>query len=192
MPAAARRVRLPGGVSDRPHVDRQPRAPDLRRHQRGPEGVDRIVAMNQDPEFTDTTIVALFEAQVARTPDDDAIHFADQSLTYRELNDRANQVAAYLGTFGVGPDQLVALYMEHSIDVVCAILGVLKTGAAYVPVDPASPKERLAFMLRDIAATRAGALPVLVTQSHLEDGVPENAARVVTLDADFATIGRYP
>ena len=148
--------------------------------------------MNQDPEFTDTTIVALFEAQVARTPDDDAIHFADQSLTYRELNDRANQVAAYLGTFGVGPDQLVALYMEHSIEVVCAILGVLKTGAAYVPVDPASPKERLGFMLRDIAATGAGTVPVVVTQSHLEDGVPENAARVVTLDADFATIGRYP
>ncbi len=148
--------------------------------------------MNQDPEFTATTIVALFEAQVARTPDDDAIHFADQSLTYRELNDRANQVAAYLGTFGVGPDQLVALYMEHSIEVVCAILGVLKTGAAYVPVDPASPKERLGFMLRDIAATGAGTVPVVVTQSHLEDGVPENAARVVTLDADFATIGRYP
>jgi amino acid adenylation domain-containing protein len=140
----------------------------------------------------DQTIVALFEAQVARTPDDDAIHCADRSLTYRELNDRANQVAAYLGTSGVGPDQLVALYMEHSIEVVCAILGVLKTGAAYVPVDPTSPQERLAFMLRDIAATRAGALPVLVTQSHLEDGVPENAAHVVTLDADFAAIGSYP
>ena len=156
--------------------------------------------MNLDREFNDTasaypadkTIVELFEAQVARTPHEDAIRFADRSLTYRELNDRANQVAAYLNTYGVGPDQLVALYMEHSIDVVCAILGVLKTGAAYVPVDPASPKERLAFMLRDIAATHAGALPVLVTQSHLEDGVPENAAQVVTLDADFATIGSYP
>src|SRR5438093_1176981 len=200
MPAVARRVWLPGGVSDRPHVDRQPRAPDLRRHQRNPEGDDRVVAMNLDREFNDTasaypadkTIVELFEAQVARTPHEDAIRFADRSLTYRELNDRANQVAAYLNTYGVGPDQLVALYMEHSIEVVCAILGVLKTGAAYVPVDPASPKERLAFMLRDIAATHAGALPVLVTQSHLEDGVPENAAQVVTLDADFATIGSYP
>ncbi len=155
--------------------------------------------MNEDREYNDTasaypadkTIVELFEAQVARTPDDDAIRFADRSLTYRELNDRANQVAVHLGACGVGPDQLVALYMEHSIEVVCAILGVLKTGAAYVPVDPASPKERLAFMLRDIAA-RAGAVPVVVTQSHLEDGVPENAAQVVTLDADFATIGSYP
>ncbi|HEX9349511.1 MAG TPA: amino acid adenylation domain-containing protein [Gemmatimonadales bacterium] len=148
--------------------------------------------MNQDCEFNDKTIVELFEAQVARTPDHDAIRFADRSLTYRELNDRANQVARHLGACGVGPDQLVALYMEHSIEVVCAILGVLKTGAAYVPVDPASPKERLAFMLRDIAAARAGTVPVVVTQSHLEDGVPENAAQVVKLDADFATIGSYP
>ncbi len=148
--------------------------------------------MNQDCEFNDKTIVELFEAQVARTPDHDAIRFADRSLTYRELNDRANQVARHLGACGVGPDQLVALYMEHSIEVVCAILGVLKTGAAYVPVDPASPKERLAFMLRDIAAARAGAVPVVVTQSHLADGVPENAAQVVTLDADFATMGSYP
>jgi len=142
------------------------------------------------PYPADQTIVELFEAQVACTPDDDAIQFADQSLTYRELNERANQVAAHLDALGVGPppDQLVALYMDHSIEVVCAILGVLKTGAAYVPVDPASPKERLAFMLRDIAAARAGAVPVLVTQSHLESRVPRGAARIVTLDAGLAGI----
>ncbi len=144
------------------------------------------------PYPVDKTIVALFEDQVARTPDDEAIRFGDQSLTYRELNERANQMAAHLGASGVGPDQLVALYMEHSIEVVCAILGVLKTGAAYVPVDPASPQERLGFMLHDIAATRAGALPVLVTQSQLRAGVPSGAAQVVTLDADFAAIRRYP
>jgi amino acid adenylation domain-containing protein len=147
--------------------------------------------MNRDYP-SDKTIVELFEAQVARTPDEDAIRFADESLTYRELNDRANQFAVHLGARGVGPDQLVALYMEHSIEVVCAILGVLKAGAAYVPVDPGSPKERLGFMLRDIAATRAGAVPVVVTQSHLEDGIPENTAQVLTLDADFAAIGSYP
>ena len=141
--------------------------------------------MNQD-------IVELFEAQVTHTPDDEAIRCGDRSLTYRELNERANQIAAHLGACGVGPDHLVALCMEHSIEVVCAILGVLKAGAAYVPVDPSSPKERLAFMLRDIAAARASAVPVVVTQSHLEDGVPENAARVVTLDADFRAIGSYP
>jgi amino acid adenylation domain-containing protein len=157
--------------------------------------------MNQHlREFNDTassypadqTVVELFDAQVACTPDDDAIQCGDQSLTYRELRDRANQVAAHLRARGVGPDQLVALYMDHSIEVVCAILGVLKTGAAYVPVDPASPKERLAFMLRDIAAARAGALPVLVTQSHLESSVPRSAARVVTLDAGLAAIAGLP
>src|SRR3989441_12005796 len=200
MPAAARRLWLLGGVSDRPHVDRQPCAPDLRRHQRDPEGDDRVDAMNQDlrayndtasPYPADKTVVDLFEAQVACTPDDDAIHYADQSLTYRELKDRANQVAAHLGARGVGPDHLVALYMEHSIEVVCAILGVLKTGAAYVPVDPASPKERLAFLLQDIAEGLGGTLPALVTQSHLVDRLPSDAARVVTLDAGFAAIAEY-
>src|SRR5437899_5347698 len=157
--------------------------------------------MNQDlreyndaasPYPADKTVVELFEAQVARTPDDDAIHCADQSWTYRERTDRANKVAAHLAARGVRPDHLVVLYMDHSIDVVCAILGVLKTGAAYVPVDQASPKERLAFMLRDIAAARAGALPVLVTQSHLESSVPPGAARVMTLDADLAPIAGAP
>src|SRR3989454_7364075 len=100
------------------------------------------------PYPADKTIIELFETQVARTPEDDAICLADRSLTYRELNDRANQMAAHLRTFGVGPDHLVALYMEHSIEVVCAMLGVLKSGAAYVPVDPVSPQERLVFLLR--------------------------------------------
>ena len=157
--------------------------------------------MNQDSrEFNDTaspypadkTVVELFEAQVDCAPDDVAIHCGDQSLTYRELNDRANQVAAHLGARGVGVDQLVALYMDHSIDVVCAILAVLKRGAAYVPIDPASPRERLAFMLRDIADARAGTLPVLVTQSHLESRVPRNAARVVAWDADVGALAELP
>src|SRR5712671_3155220 len=142
MPAAARRLWLPVGLSDRAHVDRQSRAPDLRRLQRDPEGDDRLVAMNEDlhrsllveyndsasPYPADQTIVALFEAQVARTPDDEAIRFGDQALTYRELNERANQQAAHLDAAGVGgPDQFVVLYMDHSIEVVVAILGVLKT-----------------------------------------------------------------
>jgi amino acid adenylation domain-containing protein len=144
------------------------------------------------PYQSDTTMVDLFEAQVARTPEDEAIRLEDQSLTYRELNERANQVAAHLGTFGVGPNQLVALCMEHSIEVICAILGVLKTGAAYVPVDPAAPKERLAFMLQDIAAGLAGTPPVLVAHSHLAGNLPGGARQVVRLDADFASIAGYP
>src|SRR2546427_4491268 len=84
-----------------------------------------------------------------------------------------------------------SLYMEHSIEVVYAILGVLKAGAAYVPVDPASPNERVAFMLQDMAAGRVATLPVLVTQSRLADRLPSGAARVVTLDAGGATMAGY-
>src|SRR5690242_3569088 len=144
------------------------------------------------PYPADQTIIALFEAQVARTPAAPAIRLADHALSYRELNERANQMAAHLGTFGVGPDHLVALYMEHSIEVVCAILGVLKTGAAYVPVDPGSPRDRLAFMFREIADGRGGTLPAAVTQSHLVANLPSGAVQVVTLDADFAAIRGYP
>ncbi|HEV2670471.1 MAG TPA: amino acid adenylation domain-containing protein [Gemmatimonadales bacterium] len=138
------------------------------------------------------TIIDLFVAQVARTPEAEAVRLADQSLTYRELNERANQVAAHLRSVGVRRDHLVAVYMEHSIEVVGAILGIFKAGAAYVPIDPASPKERIAFMLRDIAGGLFGTTPVVVTQSRLVDRIPSGAARVVTLDADFAAIRGYP
>src|SRR5438034_4863101 len=234
MRAVARRLWLLRGISDRPHVDRQPRAPHLGRRERNPERVDRLVAMKRTPggedsvitrsgveertavtSFTglrerehqslvidyndsaspypaDKTIIDLFEAQVARTPEVEAIRLDDQSLTYRELNDRANQMAAHLGTFGVGPDHLVALYLEHSLEVVCAMLGVLKSGAAYVPVDPVSPQERLVFLLQDIAEGLAGALPALVTQSHLVGRLPSGGARVVTLDGSFAVLTEFP
>src|ERR1700674_141611 len=132
----------------------------------------------------DKTIVDLFEAQVARTPNDEALRLGDRWVSYRELNERANQVAGRLRALGAGPERLVAVYMEHSIEVVCAILGVLKAGAAYVPVDPATtPKERLAFILQDISeGTAAGVPPVLVTQSRLVSNLPGDAAEVVIVD----------
>jgi len=153
-----------------------------------------VIAYNDSasPYPADQTVIDLFEAQVARTPEAPAIRLADHALTYRELNDRANQMAAHLGTFGVGPDHLVVLYMEHSIEVVCAILGVLKTGAAYVPVDPDSPKDRLAFMLREIADGLGGTVPAVVTQSHLVGDLPSDGVHVVTLNADCAAIRGYP
>jgi amino acid adenylation domain-containing protein len=144
------------------------------------------------PYPSDKSIVQLFVAQVARTPRDEAIRLGDRSLTYRQLNDRANQMAAHLRTLGVGRSQLVVLCMEHSIEVVCAMLGVLKAGAAYVPVDPFIPKERLGFLLRDVADGMNGALPVLVTQSRLASSVPSGAARIVMLDVNFASIDAYP
>jgi amino acid adenylation domain-containing protein len=147
------------------------------------------------PYPSEKTIVELFEAQVARTPKDEAIRRGSRSLSYSELNERANQMAAHLRTLGAGPERLVVLYMEHSIEVVCAILGVLKSGAGYVPVDPAStPKERLAFMLQDIAAGTGpvGVPPVLITQPGLVSSVPQDKAAVITLGSNFVEIEACP
>jgi non-ribosomal peptide synthetase component F len=147
------------------------------------------------PYPADKTIVDLFEAQVLRTPDNEAVRLGNRSLSYSQLNERANQMAAYLRTLGAGPERLVALYMEHSIEVLCAILGVLKAGAAYVPVDPAAtPKERLAFILQDTSQGTAtsGASPLLITHSRLVKDIPSDLAEVVTLDSDFASIEQYP
>ena len=144
------------------------------------------------PYPSDASVVDLVQAQVGRTPEDVAIQFADAALTYRELSDRASQMAAHLRAAGIGPGDLVALCMEHSIEVVCAILGILKTGAAYVPIDPTAPQERVAHMLGELQETRAGTLPVLVTQARLTGTLPRDAARVMTLDADFDTIRGYP
>jgi amino acid adenylation domain-containing protein len=147
------------------------------------------------PYPADKTIVDLFEAQVARTPNDEAVRLGDRTVSYSELNDRANQLAAHLHTLGAGPERLVALYMEHSIEAVCTILGVLKAGAAYVPVDPATtPKDRLTFLLQDISQGTAtpGGLPLLVTHSRLVNDIPRDSAEMVTLDSDFSQIEQYP
>ena len=90
-----------------------------------------------------------FEAQVLRTPDAIAVVGADGYLSYRELNRRANQVAHMLRTLGVGAETLVGLCVERSLLMVVGLLGILKAGAAYVPLDPTYPAERLAFMLQD-------------------------------------------
>src|SRR3954449_12054645 len=94
----------------------------------------------------------LIEAQVERTPDADAVVFGDRRLTYRELNERANQLAHHLRARGVGPEVLVGLCVERSLDLLVGLLGILKAGGAYVPLDPAYPQERLAFMLEDASA----------------------------------------
>ena len=97
----------------------------------------------------DTCIHALFEAQVERTPEAVAVVCEDQQLTYRQLNSRANQLAHYLRQRGVGPEALVGLCVERSLDMVVGLLGILKAGGAYVPLEPAYPPERLAGMLED-------------------------------------------
>ncbi|HEV2904137.1 MAG TPA: AMP-binding protein, partial [Pyrinomonadaceae bacterium] len=103
----------------------------------------------------------LFEAQAARTPDATAVVFGDAQLSYRELNARANQLARELVRLGTEGESLVGICLERSPEMVVAVLATLKAGAAYVPLDPNYPQERLAFMLQDAGAT------VLLTQSAL-------------------------
>ena len=133
---------------------------------------------------TDTCIHEIFEAQVERTPDAVAVAFEDKQLTYRELNQRANHLAHYLRKLGVGPDVLVGICVERSVEMVVGLLGIMKAGGAYVPLDPAFPKERLAFMLEDAQAK------AVVTQRKLLRDLPEHGARTICLNSDWSAIAR--
>ena len=126
----------------------------------------------------------LFEEQVERSPDAIAVVFEEQQLTYRELNQRANQLARYLRKFGAGPEALVGLCIERSLDMIVGLLGILKAGGAYVPLDPEYPKERLAFMLEDTQP------PVLLTRRRLLNRVPDYAGQRICLDEDWDKIAQ--
>jgi amino acid adenylation domain-containing protein len=122
----------------------------------------------------------LFEAQAERTPDRAALVFEGEQLTYRELNQRANQLAHYLQSKGVGPDVLVGIAAERSLEMVVGLYGILKAGGAYVPIDPTYPAERVAYMLKDANIT------VLLTQAKLRDKLPtNNTTRIICLDTDW-------
>ncbi|MEH1860991.1 MAG: amino acid adenylation domain-containing protein [Nostoc sp.] len=132
----------------------------------------------------DKCIHQLFEEQVERTPDAVAVVYGNQQLTYRQLNYRANQLAYYLRSLGVGADVLVGLCMERSLSMVVGLLGILKAGGAYVPLDPEYPQDRLSFMLEDAQVS------VLLTQQQLVKSVPKHQARVVCLDTDWEKIAQ--
>ncbi|TCP58025.1 amino acid adenylation domain-containing protein [Tumebacillus sp. BK434] len=125
------------------------------------------------------SIQALFEAQAAATPDAAAVVYGNAKLTYRQLNERANQIAHHLKGLGVGPDVLVGLCSERSLEMIISLLGILKAGGAYVPLDPNYPQERIAYMLEDTK------VPVLITTSALEANLPEHGANVICLDRDW-------
>ncbi|MEW6734730.1 MAG: amino acid adenylation domain-containing protein, partial [Acidobacteriota bacterium] len=134
---------------------------------------------------TDRCIHELFEEQVERSPESVAVVFEDQMLSYRELNNRANQLAHYLRTMGIKPDQLVGLCMERSIEMVVAILGILKAGGAYLPLDPIYPAQRIAFMLTDAD------ISVLLIQHRFFEQLPQHSINIICLDTEWSKVACY-
>ncbi|HKP35523.1 MAG TPA: amino acid adenylation domain-containing protein [Pyrinomonadaceae bacterium] len=124
----------------------------------------------------------LFEVQAERTPEAIAVVCNDQQLTYRELNERANQLAHKLVRMGVGADSLIGIFVERSPAMVVGLLACLKSGAAYVPLDPSYPAERLAFMLEDARVA------VLLTESKLTGNIPQYRGPRICLDTDWQSI----
>jgi amino acid adenylation domain-containing protein len=137
-------------------------------------------------ESLSESLIQWFERQALQTPDHVAVQGAEadgQSFTYRELDERANQLAGFLIGRGVQTGDLVGLYMDRCVDVVISMLGVLKTGAAYVPLDDMYPDERVAFMIRDAQ------IGYLVTRGDRAEGLDLNASvQVIDLDRDAASI----
>jgi amino acid adenylation domain-containing protein len=132
----------------------------------------------------DKRVHQLFEEQVERTPDAVAVIFGHQQLTYGELNRRANQLAHHLRKRGVGPEVLVGICIERSVEMLVGLFGVLKAGGAYVPLDPNYPMERLARILDDIQA------PVLLSKKELVKTLPEGSAKLLCLDSEWEVVDR--
>ena len=128
----------------------------------------------------------LVEDQVRRSPDAIAVVFGEQSLTYRELDRRANQLAHLLRAEGVGREVLVGLCVERSLEMIVALLGILKAGGAYVPLDPAYPSDRIRYVLED------SRVPVLLTQRELVPSLPATNAKILILDSSWSLLAGHP
>jgi amino acid adenylation domain-containing protein len=136
-------------------------------------------------EFPRELVHELFARQVERTPNHTAVIFQDVSLTFLELNRRSNLLATHLQGMGVGPDTVVGVMLERSLEMLVGVLGVLKAGGAYLPLDPEYPAERLQFMLADAA------VPVLLTQKHLAHNIAAEVEiiRLDDVEWDWDAIG---
>jgi amino acid adenylation domain-containing protein len=152
-----------------------------------PEREQLLTGWNStDVEYDKNTCLhQLFEAQAGLTPDAVALVFRQEQLTYGELERKSNQLAHYLRSLGVGPEMLVGICVERSLEMVIGLLGILKAGGAFVPLNPAYPQERTAFMLHDTQA------PLLLTQAHLAAKTPAGPTRRVCLDTDWKIISRF-
>lgn len=152
-----------------------------------PQPLGRAVNGNTPQRYSpDYCLHQIFEAHVAQTPDAIALRYGTATLTYAEFNRRANQLARHLRTLGVGPEVLVGLAVERSLDALVGMLAILKAGGAYVPLDPAYPQERLAHMIEDAQ------VPVLITRTDtptaLQAIFADQPVKVVFLDADAETL----
>ncbi|HHO58995.1 MAG TPA: amino acid adenylation domain-containing protein, partial [Thiotrichales bacterium] len=135
--------------------------------------------------YAATSLVEMFEQQVDATPDATAIVFENTRLDYRQLDEQANRLAHYLQAQGIGEGEIVGVCMERSIEMVVALYGIIKAGAAYVPLDPDYPESRLAFMLEDTG------LSLVLSQSHLAARLPADKVRLLPMDTTDAT-DRFP
>ena len=168
---------------------RAPELPIARQALLSPEEANPVLlAWNQtaEPFLLDRCVQELVEDQVARTPGAPALSHGDRSLTYDELNRRANQIAHALRAQGIGPDRLVAIYMHRGLDMIVSVLAILKAGGAYLPLDPSYPADRIEYMLRDAAPG------VVLTQAQLRDRLPAGAATVIALDTEGDAIAGQP
>lgn len=139
-----------------------------------------------EPAPPDQSFLRVFERQVEHTPEAIAVVFEENTLSYQELNKRANKLAHYLQKLGVGPEKLVGICTERSLEMIVGLLGILKAGGAYIPIDPAFPSERQAFMLEDSNA------PVLLTQQKLLCQLPERDCTCLCLDSDWHLLAEEP
>src|SRR5207302_7858232 len=137
-----------------------------------------------EQSYPEACFPQLFAQQVERSPDAVALVFEQQQLTYRDLNAQANQLAHHLQSLGVGPEVMVGLCVQRSTEMIVGLLGILKAGGVYVPLDPEYPRERLAFLLTDTQ------MPVVVTQHHLIPRLPKQQMQVVCLDRDREMIAQ--
>ena len=148
---------------------------------------DELLQLNQknQPIYSeDLCIHQIFEIQVEQTPDAVAVLCENTQLTYQQLNQKANQLAHYLRSLGVGTKDLIGICLERSLEMVVGLLGILKAGAAYVPLDPGYPAERLAFILADTQT------PIILTQEKLVTSLQADSRKVVCLDADWERIAK--
>jgi amino acid adenylation domain-containing protein len=142
-----------------------------------------VESTDQKPDSSNQHCIhELFERHAEADPESVAVIMDQQTLTYGQLNERANRLARLMRTKGIGPDHLVVIFMERSIEMIVAVLGVLKAGAAYVPLDPAYPRQRVSFVLTDTGAN------MVLTQRDLLNQLPDHDAETICLDSDWPLI----